>query len=293
MKASLYVIICFVVLNLSCGSDDSSTTTSTPVSIQFSALAGEQSINCDTSLTNLGTSATSATLNDLKFYIHDLTLSASDGSTIEVILDENSRQANGIALLDFQNRKDGCAGEENEAHTAVTGVIAHSVSSITGITFTLGIPEEYNHQEMSKAAAPLNISSMQWNWNAGYKFLRADVAPEGGISRPSDAEFSVTSFNIHLGSTGCIGEAAQGEVTCSKKNRAVISLDKFDMETSTIAFDYAELIKGVDLKIDEGVAPGCMSGAGDPECSSIFSSMGLDFDTGNQGDTKQSIFSVK
>ena len=255
MKCSSVVLLSFSAFLWSCGDDDSSTTTPTNVTIDFAAVAGTQSIACDTVLTGLGLNEESATISDFRFYIHDIALTRDDGSSESISLEDNAWQSDGVALLDFQNKADSCSGDDKETRTTVTGTVSNG-TSITGISFTLGIPETLNHQDQSSASTPLNIISLFWSWNSGYKFLRADVTLTDGITRPSDDTFSGSSFNIHLGSTGCTGDATQGDVvTCTNANRKQVSLDNFVIDESTVTLDYAALIANNTLSVDEGERP--------------------------------------
>ncbi|NRA64185.1 MAG: metallo-mystery pair system four-Cys motif protein [Pseudobacteriovorax sp.] len=289
-------IMLLTVASIGCDGDSSTNTSgpvSSEVSIQFQAVAGDVDISCDATLTGLGTTAVSASLADFRFFVHDIALIDAAGQEIALTLEENDWQSSDIALLDFQNKTDSCTGETKDTHTAVTGTVAANLSDIAGITFKLGIPAELNHSDQAAAVSPLNITSMFWTWNAGYKFIRADVAPEGGLTRPDDAEFSGSTFNLHLGSTGCSGDATQGEaVECTNKNLTQISFASFDSTSQAIKLDYADIVKAQNLSQDLGGAPGCMSGTTDPECSSIFTTLGLDLATGAVAATSASAFTV-
>ncbi|SMF26914.1 MbnP family copper-binding protein [Pseudobacteriovorax antillogorgiicola] len=293
-----YVLCSTLLLSIaasSCGESDSETSADnqTAVSVEFAAVAGTESISCETSLTGLGSNQDSATLADFRFYIHDIVFTKDDGSSISLTLDENDWQTDNLALLDFQDKSDSCSGDEKDTHKEVTGTVSDT-TGISGISFTLGVPEDLNHQDQSSASTPLNIVSLFWSWNSGYKFLRADVTPSNGITRPSDSTFSGTTFNIHIGSTACTGDATAGEdVTCTNSNRAQIALSDFELGTSLVTFDYATLVQSHNITSDVGGAPGCMSGSTDPECQGVFSGLGLDLSSGTQSTTTQTAFSLQ
>ncbi len=274
--------------------NDSKTTTNQSVTIPFLAKSGSQDISCQVTLKNLGRDAVDATLKDFRFYIHDLKLLAADGQEFLVNLDNNSWQSENLALLDFQDREDNCGGDAKLTHTSVTGSVAGG-ASFTGLSFKLGVPVAFNHIDQASAKAPLDVASLFWSWQTGYKFLRADFAPVGGITRPSDPDYSGTTFNIHLGSTGCLGDPELGEsVSCERLNVPSITLSNFNLGTSSVAIDLAALVKGIPLSLDEAETPGCMSGAKDPECQAIFENLGLDLASGsNSSSTVQSVFSLK
>ncbi len=238
--------------------------------IRFRAEVDGEDFACGTTYDGLGPSADrSVTLTDFRFYVHQVELLAADGSATPLaITDDGTFQADGVALLDFENGGP-CTMGTTETHTAITGTAPEG--TYTGIRFVLGIPFALNHQDASAAHAPFNFTSMFWNWQGGYKFVRIDavnVVPGGGGSL----------FAVHLGSTGCDGSPAGGVTMCDRPNRSTIELTGFDPETSVVVADFAELMEGVDPTINTAAtAPGCMSGATDPECNEVIPSFGIPF----------------
>lgn len=238
--------------------------------IRFRAEVGGEAFACGTTYDGFGPAADrSVTLTDFRFYVHQVELLAADGSATPLaITDDGTFQADDVALLDFE---DGgpCTMGTTETHTAITGTALEG--AYTGIRFVLGIPFSLNHQDASAAHAPFNFTSMFWNWQGGYKFVRIDainVVPGGGGSL----------FAVHLGSTGCDGSPAGGVTMCDRPNRSTIELTGFDPETSVVVADFAELMEGVDPTINTAAtAPGCMSGATDPECNEVVPSFGIPF----------------
>jgi len=260
------------------------------VSIVFEAQANGLPINCDTELTGLGTVGTSAALKDFRFYIHDLVLIKDTGEEIPLVLDSNIWQTGNVALVDFQDKSDGCAGSVKPTHTEVTGTIPDDDAIYNAVKFKLGVPTELNHNNPVTSPSPLNIPSLQWSWQAGYKFMRLDVAPVGGVTRVGDPEYLGNAWNVHLGSTNCTG----APVTCERNNRPTITLSEYDIETSSVVFDYGVLVEGNILSQDNGGHPGCASASMDPECSALFQKLGLDIDTGDtNASITQTVFSLK
>ncbi|MCA9620977.1 MAG: metallo-mystery pair system four-Cys motif protein, partial [Myxococcales bacterium] len=121
-----------------------------------------------------------------------------------------------------------------------------------------------------------------WNWQGGYKFLRADFMASGAMM----------PFNLHLGSTGCDGDPSTGGVTtCDRPNVTTITLDSFDPTSDTVVVDYGAVIATSDLGVpDAGGAPGCMSGMTDPECPAVFQNLGIDMMTGTLDPSLQTLF---
>ena len=120
--------------------------------------------------------------------------------------------------------------------------------------------------------------------------MRLDVAPVGGVNAGAS-----TAWNFHLGSTDCTGDPQLGEaVTCGRPNRPEITLDNFDPVLNTVLIDYSDLIANSDISVGAGGAPGCMSGATDPECAAVFAQLGMDVSTGEADNAlTQTVFSVQ
>lgn len=285
----------FLMLMISCSSDSGESQSTYSIEIPFTAVANDIEIKCGEKVSSLGMSESEVTLEDFRFYIHDVRLIDQQGVSHLVNLEQNKWQVENVALLDFQTNQDSCSGDQKETNKSVKGEINVDPNSIQSIEFTLGVPEELNHKNPSSAPSPLNVTSMFWAWQTGYKFMRIDVSPVAGITRPSDNSFQQTSFKFHLGSTGCEGNPELEEaVVCARKNRPIVSLEGFKLDDSHIVtIDYAKLIKNVSLVSDEGGAAGCMSGATDPECKKIFTSLGLALDSGKNSSDTQVAFEIK
>lgn len=265
------------------------------VSIAFAAEANNVAIDCDTQLTGLGTQNTNAALKEFRFYVHDLVLLDDQGGVYDVTLDQNEWQYQNLALLDFMSKDTSCSGAAKAVNTELAGAVTVPTNTtFTKLRFTLGVPNNLNHQDRAIAPAPLDRASLHWNWQNGYKFARLDIAPVGGIARPSDAGFAAGTWNIHLGSTDCVGDPQLNEsVTCARPNLPVVTLDITDLTSDVITLDYGELIATQNLNQDLGGAPGCMSGATDPECAALFTALGLDVSTGEaDANLTQTVFRV-
>lgn len=284
------------------------TPTPTPVptptvnlTIPFKAVAGTTEINCAATLFTLGNTGDSGKISDFAFYIHDVKLKTSDGKLVALTLTDNNFQdpQYGVALLDFQDRAscDSTAAAK-VTNTSVTGTATIDISKVTGIDFIVGVPSAANHHNASVSRAPYNRAGLAWSWQSGHKFMRLDVKPTQGVTKADTSK--VATFNFHLGSTGCTGDATTGQVvSCTAPNRPTISLTQdFSVnsttnKTSTVVLDYAKLIMGVNINLETGGAVGCMSGATDPECPAMFSNLGLAHPLATSGSTPiQQVFSV-
>lgn len=249
-----------------------------PVTLAFEARVGDAAFDCAETYAGVGTTATTLTPQDLRFYVHDVRLVDDAGDEVPVTLDDTGLQGDGLALLDFENGAGSCADGTAGLATEIKGTVEPD-ASYTGLRFTLGVPFEQNHANPATAAPPLDDTTMLWNWQGGYKFLKLDVASTG----------LATGFFVHIGSTACDGDPATGGVTaCANENRAAIALDDYDPTADKTIVDVAALLAGSDLDADGGGAPGCMSGPTDPECPAIFERLGLPF--GAAPATAQSLF---
>lgn len=253
------------------------------VQIAFDARLGDKAFSCGGVYDAIGSPGTQVRLVDFRFYVHDVRLIKTGGGEVPVTLKQDGLwQYQDVALLDFEDKSGACDNGTVETNHVVIGTVP--AGTYDGVAFKLGVPDTINHADVATAASPLNLSGLFWNWQGGYKFLRADAAP---------TDTTIPTFNVHLGSTGCAGDPAMGDsVTCSRPNVAEIVLGGFDAKSGKIVFDYAALVAASDIAHDGGGAPGCMSGNTDPDCPAIFGALGLDLETGGLMG-KQSVFTVE
>lgn len=282
------------------GGGGDSTTSSTPttpvtpatqdVSIPFVAVAGNSNtpVSCDSLIAGLGSTATSAQLTDLRFYLTDVQLVNDQGVAVPVTLKTNEWQftsgADSVVLIDLENATGACGSEGTSATNAViTGSVP--AGNYVKVKATIGVPEKLSHSDVMAASAPLDIMAMGWSWQAGRKFVKIEVNPVGGVLSGSS---TVSTYNLHQASTDCSGPN-DGTDTCAKKNLAQFTLD-FNQANQRIAVDIAELFSTTDIRVNQNDAVGCMSATSDLDCPSIFAKMGLDLATGGQASTAQTVF---
>ena len=258
------------------GSDDNDNTSvdTLAVAIDFSAVVGAEPLACNTDYVNVGTANTTTQIQDFRLFVHDVALITDQDEAVSVTLGTSDWQAQGVALLDFEDATGACTGSA-ETNATVSGTVPDVGHTFTGVRFTVGVPESLNHVEQN-TVSPFNVPGMNWGWTGGYKFVRTDIP----------------GWNLHIGSTGCAANA-QNVVTCSNANRPQITLETFDYQTQTVQIDYAALVQGNDIRTDAGGAPGCMSGGTDPECNDVFTQLGLSLATGaNDPALTQTVFSA-
>jgi len=259
----LGTVMALGALALGCGDDASATQEQQDVALSFAAVVGDQPFACGTTYDNLGANDTSLELSDFRFYVQEVELKNAAGAWVTLQLEENSFQNSGVALLDFE---DGCGGLGTpELNGSVRGTLP--AGDYDGLRFKMGVPFEINHVNSATAPSPLNLTSLFWNWQGGYKFLRID-----------SGQFSETDWRMHLGSTGCEGDAMAGGVTeCANGNRTEVEFDAFDANENTVLADYAALVEGAALDEDIAADAGCMSKPADTDCGPLFANLGLPF----------------
>ncbi|MGB5312035.1 MAG: MbnP family copper-binding protein [Polyangiales bacterium] len=248
------------------------------VTIRFAGVVGTEPFVCGETYDNLGADDSSLEISDFRFYVQSVELKNQSGDYVPVVLAENDWQAEGATLIDFE---DGCTDLGTEPmNETVTGTVP--AGSYEGIRFEMGVPFEANHDNPSTAPSPLNLTSMHWDWQGGYKFLRID-----------SGTFSMTDWRMHLGSTGCDGDPISGGTTaCSAPNRTKVELESFAPESDTLIADLAALVEGAALDENQtGTPVGCMAGPADSDCAPLFNNLGLPF-AGNPPSGPQIFFSV-
>lgn len=274
------------------GGGDSASTPAGPqtVTIAFDAIANGSPARCGSTLGSLGSPAVSAALHDLRFYVSNVKLIDASGGSHPLTLATNDFQSSGVALLNFNDGSTtACGGAAMTLNTGITGTVA--AGSYTSIEFEVGVPESVNHSDYAASAAPLNVVAMAWSWQYGRKFLKIEVDPAGGITRPTG---TATTWYTHLGSTGCTADTASSTgYTCTNSNRMPVRLTSFNLNSQKVVLNLNALFSGVNLALDQGGATGCMSGGTDADCAGIFANMRIDLATGapiSGGSTSQAMF---
>lgn len=254
------------------------------LTLNFSALAAGTPLNCQGQY-QAGRDSTPFTLRDLRFFVSDVALINSNGDAVPVQLTADGKwQYGSVALLDFENASDHCAGNSGNPDTNHQVIGTLPAGDYHGVVFSLGVPPEYNHlgETAVVGKSPLKTNGMKWSWATGHKFARFDIAPQGGVDYTgldgNPARSRVWAF--HLGATNCEGDLKTETSHCTHPNLPRIQLDNFNPATDSIALDYPQLVHGLTLNTDQGGRMGCMSGQDDPECKVMFQALGLTLATG-------------
>lgn len=242
------------------------------VNVTFTLTADGQPARCGAPLGRLGAGGTPAVLHDARFYVQDVALIDRTGKAVPLALTDGPWQTAGVGLLDFEDGTGACAKGTAGVNAVVTGRVP--AGDYAGLAFTVGVPPTLNHTSTEKAPAPLDSAAMGWSWQAGRKFMKVEVDPAGGVARPDGS--NATTWYVHLGSTDCAGNPANGEsVSCGHSNRIPVTFAAFDPVTQAVALDLSSLFEGSVLTRDKGGPVGRMSGPTDPECGLVFGRLGL------------------
>jgi uncharacterized repeat protein (TIGR04052 family) len=221
----------------------------------------DEAFECGRSYTGIGSSDTTITAQDLRLYVHDVRFVTADGTEVPLALDQDDFQNGEIALLDFETGGSACAGNA-PTHTMLTGTVS-SPGPFTALRLRIGVPEDRNHLDSGAQPSPMNISTMFWGWQGGYKFIRFEALTDE----------AARGVSFHLGATNCSGDVAMGTRTCVNGNRPDITLALpagFSASSHEIVIDVGEWLADMDLSGD-----GCESSLADPDCPAWNTTVGL------------------
>ncbi len=267
-----------------------------PVEIRFQAMVGDQPFACGQSYDGIGTTGARITPADFRLYVSEVALIGADGTAVPVTLDQDGVwQHQTVALLDFEDKSGPCANGTTATRDRITGTVP--AGRYTGLRFTLGVPFALNHADATLAPSPLNLTSMFWNWQGGYKFVRIDfdtpARPTGPGYTPDQPGHIATGYSIHLGSTGCAsGDRIEPPASCANPNRPVIAFASFDPATQVVAADLAALLVGTNVETNQpDTQLGCMSAPTDGDCPAIMARFGLPFGSAAPGE--QAFFRIR
>lgn len=209
--------------------------------IDFRGMVGAEPFDCASVYTNVGADDSSVRPVDFKFYVHDVRLFDSEGTAVAATLDQDELwQYQNVALLDFEDDTSLCSNGTAPTNTTIRGSVP--AGSYRGIAFVLGVPFELNHTDLTATPSPLNLSSLYWSWNLGRLFLSIMTSAETSPSTRFESA-------LHVGSTGCMGDAELGGVSsCEKPNRAEYSFPDFRLGADVLVADLKGALRQSNLK---------------------------------------------
>jgi uncharacterized repeat protein (TIGR04052 family) len=267
-----------------------------PVTIVFDAQIGGKPFSCGQSYAGIGTTRSTITPSDYRFYVSEVHLIDRAGRAVPVtLMQDQIWQFENIALLDFENGTGPCRNGTAPTNTTVRGTVP--AGDYTGLRFTLGVPFNRNHGDPTTAPAPLNLTAMFWNWQGGYKFIKFDTATSGQprTSAPPDSRGggNASGFSVHLGSTVCASASrTQAPSACQNPNRLTVTFDRFNINHNVVVADIGAVLEAANVDVNApGTSPGCMSFPNDPDCPAVMSALGLPYGAAPAG--QQRFFTVK
>jgi uncharacterized repeat protein (TIGR04052 family) len=252
-----------------------------PVTLRFAAQINGQPFACGQSYAGVGSTRSTITPSDYRFYVSEVALVDEAGRAVPVTLAQDGIwQVDNIALLDFENGTGPCRNGTTGMNTELRGSVP--AGRYVGLRFTLGVPFARNHGDPTVAPSPLNLTAMFWNWQGGYKFLKFDTATSGRPATVASPDprggGNASGFSVHLGSTLCASpsrtEAPKGE--CANPNRVAVAFDRFDIAKHTVVADIGAVLAGANVDVNApNTSPGCMSFPGDADCPPVMGALGL------------------
>ena len=252
--------------------------------IDFAARVGAEPFACGQVYAGVGTPAATVTPVDMKMYVTGVKLVKKDGSgSVPLELEQDGVwQYESVALLDFEDATDLCAGGTAETNTTIHGTAP--AGEYLGLELTVGVPADLNHTNPTVMPSPLNFMGLYWSWAMGriyWSTMFQEASPEG-----TGAETAV-----HFGAMNCAGDPTLDPpepVTCANANAPVVSLPDFDPASSKVIIDVAALLGSSDL----AAGGQCHSFPGTPFCDMPFEHAGVNYDDGSTM-PGQTVFSVE
>lgn len=221
--------------------------------IRFKAADGDgKEWRCGSSNLRVG-NLTDVRPGDLRFYVYDVTLLASDGTSVPfALVDDGKWQHQGVALLDFEDATAECAfvifgkAKSADVNTELRGTPA-AAGPFRGVRFTLGVPPSLNHTEVAIAPSPLSSTGMDHGPADGRQFLRASFYSTTTGTTGNNDHNLIMLRTVCNNVTGDGGAPPADAEACTKPNRPVITVERdggFDPTQHEIVVDVTNLFAG-------------------------------------------------
>lgn len=276
------------------------------VKLRFASAVNGAAFACGKNYSNIGTAKSTITPSDFRFFVSEVELLTQEGKAVPLTLDQDGIwQYKNVALVDLEDGSGPCSNGTKAMHAEVSGSAPRG--NYTGVRFTMGVPFELNHGDPTIAPSPLNITAMFWNWQGGYKFLKADMNSTGVTPKPAMQKMTMehgapagrgdgeaSGYSLHLGSTLCAASSqTESPSACKNPNRVSVTFDKFDLGKNVVVADLGVVLAGANVDHNTpNTSPGCMSFPKDADCPSVMAALGLAYD-GVAAPGGQKFFSVK
>jgi uncharacterized repeat protein (TIGR04052 family) len=299
-------------MTAACGDDEAS---SIPFELKFAAQAAGKAVTCDAMVTGLGPAgAHSVGVSDLRFYVGNLVLFGEDGQPLTVELDDNEFQyssaAGSVSLIDLTSNTAGTCATSAIAFAEGTArtnerIVGTASGEVHAISFDVGVPAAVMKETIATntpEGAPSPLAEMYWSWASGYRHMVMNFTVQAPAGQTGEGY-------LHIGSRDC---GAQGKLAledrdeCGRTYTPKVQLPHIHLDdNSTVVLDVAALLSGLDFvspvydpvtfePIGEGPGVECHSAPeGQPDCSVIFSKLGLDETAGTADALGNSVFSAR
>lgn len=302
-----------------------------PFTMTFQAMADGSVVDCNSQIAGFGPDGTATIgINDLRFYVSDVTFYGADGAAVPATFDENEfqlvRDTGSVALIDLTSNESGsCApgtisfGEGTaRMNDHVTGL--QTAGEITEVGFRIGLPQPLMQEVIvsgSAEDAPSPLNEMYWNWASGYRHFVLNHTVE-------IADGTYGEGYAHIGSRACgpaepasenMSDSPEGGMThgmstglalsdkdrCGFINTAEIRFPVNSGDQIDIALDINALLADlpfvtpvVDRATMEtiGTQPGitCHSSPMQTDCPILFDAFGLNIANGTADAVRQTVF---
>ena len=281
--SGLWIATALTAALAGCANAPSASSSTQPVSLQFAAHINGQPFECGKSYSNVGTTRSTITPSDFRFYVSEVSLINAKGEAVPVQLTQDGVwQLENIALLDFENGSGPCKNGTSATNTAVRGQVP--AGDYRAVQLTLGVPFGRNHADPTAAPAPLNNTALFWTWQGGYKFVKFDTASSGqnATTAPADPNGggNASGFSVHLGSTVCASPSrTTAPSACQNSNRVTVRFERFDAAKNVVVADMGAVLAAANVDVNaKGTSPGCMSFPKDADCPPVMGALGLAYD---------------
>lgn len=285
----------------------------TPFSLRFLAVHGNDPAGCTDAITGLGPSGdVSVGISDLRFYVSDVTFQDAAGQELTTTLTPSPFQLvlpeGAVALVDLTDASSGTCAPGSISFGEGTDRVSDRVVGLrvpgeaVSISFNVGVPQPLMQAVVAASTAedaPSPMREMYWNWATGYRHFVLNHTVDVTEGRFGEGY-------IHIGSMDCgpaEGKALSDRARCGFVNTPAVSLAVNGAEETVVAVDLAPLFAAVDFVapvydpetfavIGERPGTDCHSSQSQPDCAVIFQTFGLDMSTGEADASSNRVFKL-
>lgn len=129
-------------------------------------------------------------------------------------------QSETVALITLAS---DCDNRKRSNSTLMLDANEALMNRATSLRFTLGLPPQLNHADISSLSEPLNNADMFWSTQKGRKFMRLDLQQAGENGK---------RWRLHVSSAGCSSPSSEAPPACTEPNRVtfILPMTQNDMD---------------------------------------------------------------